>query len=108
MSKQSLSATSLTMSKSKAIIIRRISAAPNIAGLIDSLVIAGAAGRVRLSLLFSPAVAVVLFALVCSIPLKLANDQTFSATVGYAAVSMVFVGLTSEPAWALVYKGDNE
>lgn len=43
-------------------------------------------------------VAVVLFALVCSIPLKLANDQTFSAIFGYAAVLMVFVGLTSTPS----------
>lgn len=46
--------------------------------------------------LVTTTVAVVLFALVCSIPLKLANDQTFSATVGYAAVLMVFVGLTSD------------
>ena len=48
--------------------------------------------------LITTTVAVVLFALVCSIPLKLANDQTFSATVGYAAVLMVFVGLTSAPS----------
>lgn len=47
--------------------------------------------------LVTTTVAVVLFALACSIPLKLANDQTFSATVGYAAVLMVFVGLTSAP-----------
>jgi hypothetical protein len=47
--------------------------------------------------LITTTVAVVLFALVCSVPLKLANDQTFSATVGYAAVLMVFVGLTSNP-----------
>jgi hypothetical protein len=47
--------------------------------------------------LVTTTVAVVLFALVCSIPLRLANDQTFSATVGYAAVLMVFVGLTSSP-----------
>jgi hypothetical protein len=47
--------------------------------------------------LITTTVAVILFALVCSIPLKLANDQTFSATVGYAAVLMVFVGLTSSP-----------
>lgn len=47
--------------------------------------------------LVTTTVAVVLFALVCSIPLKLANDQTFSATVGYAAVLMVLVGLTSSP-----------
>lgn len=48
--------------------------------------------------LITTTVAVMLFALVCSIPLKLANDQTFSATVGYAAVLMVFVGLTSAPS----------
>jgi hypothetical protein len=42
-------------------------------------------------------VAVVLFVLVCSIPLKLTNDQIFSSTFGYAAVLMVFVGLTSSP-----------
>ena len=47
--------------------------------------------------LITTTVAVVLFALVCSIPLGLANDQTFSVTVGYAAVLMVFVGLTSSP-----------
>lgn len=47
--------------------------------------------------LVTTTVAVVLFALVCSIPLRLAADQTFSATVGYAAVLMVFVGLTSSP-----------
>lgn len=40
-------------------------------------------------------VAVVLFALVCSIPLRLATDQTFSATFGYAAVLMAFVSLNS-------------
>lgn len=48
--------------------------------------------------LITTTVAVVLFALACSIPLKLANDQTFSATVEYAAVLMVFVGLTSAPS----------
>jgi len=48
--------------------------------------------------LITTTVAVVLFALFCSIPLKLANNQTFSATVGYAAVLMVFVGLTSTPS----------
>lgn len=47
--------------------------------------------------LVTTTVAVVLFALVCSIPLGLTNDQTFSATVGYAAVLMVFVGLTTSP-----------
>lgn len=48
--------------------------------------------------LITTTVAVVLFALVCSTPLKLANDQMLSATVGYAAVLMVFVGLTSTPS----------
>ncbi|KAM0722576.1 hypothetical protein Q7P37_002017 [Cladosporium fusiforme] len=48
--------------------------------------------------LITTTVAVMLFAFVCSIPLKLANDQIFSATVGYAAVLMVFVGLTSAPS----------
>lgn len=47
--------------------------------------------------LVTTTVAVVLFVLVCSIPLKLANDQIFSSTFGYAAVLMVFVGLTSSP-----------
>jgi hypothetical protein len=47
--------------------------------------------------LITTTIAVVLFALVCSIPLKLANDQIFSSTFGYAAVLMVFVGLTSSP-----------
>lgn len=48
--------------------------------------------------LITTTVAVMLFALICSVPLKLANDQIFSATVGYAAVLMVFVGLTSAPS----------
>ena len=48
--------------------------------------------------LITTTVAVVLVALICSIPLKLAIDQTFSATVGCAAVLMVFVGLTSTPS----------
>jgi VIT1/CCC1 family predicted Fe2+/Mn2+ transporter len=47
--------------------------------------------------LVTTTIAVVLFVLVCSIPLKLANDQIFSSTFGYAAVLMVFVGLTSSP-----------
>jgi hypothetical protein len=47
--------------------------------------------------LVTTTVAVVLFVLVCSVPLKLANDQIFSSTFGYAAVLMVFVGLTSSP-----------
>jgi hypothetical protein len=45
--------------------------------------------------LVTTTIAVVLFVLVCSIPLKLANDQIFSSTFGYAAVLMVFVGLTT-------------
>jgi hypothetical protein len=36
--------------------------------------------------LITTTVVVVYFALVCSIPPKVANDQTFSAIVGYAAV----------------------
>lgn len=47
--------------------------------------------------LVTTTIAVVLFVLVCSVPLKLANDQIFSSTFGYAAVLMVFVGLTSSP-----------
>jgi hypothetical protein len=47
--------------------------------------------------LVTTTIAVVLFVLVCSIPLKLANDQIFASTFGYAAVLMVFVGLTSSP-----------
>jgi hypothetical protein len=47
--------------------------------------------------LVTTTIAVVLFVLVCSIPLKLANDQIVSSTFGYAAVLMVFVGLTSSP-----------
>ena len=42
-------------------------------------------------------VAVGLFVLVYSIPLKLTSDQVFVSTFGYAAVLMVFVGLTSSP-----------
>jgi hypothetical protein len=47
--------------------------------------------------LFPTTIAVVLFVLVCSIPLKLTSDQIFVSTFGYAAVLMVFVGLTSSP-----------
>ena len=47
--------------------------------------------------LVTTTIAVVLFVLVSSVPLKLANDQIFSSTFGYAAVLMVFVGLTSSP-----------
>lgn len=47
--------------------------------------------------LVTTTVAVVLFALLCSVTLRTSNDQTLGATAGYAAVLMVFVGLTSEP-----------
>lgn len=47
--------------------------------------------------LITTTVAVVMLVLICSVPLRLADDQTFSATVGYAAVLMVFVALTSLP-----------
>ncbi len=47
--------------------------------------------------LVTTTVAVVLFALVCSLTLRTSNDQTLSATVGYAAVLTVFVGLTTAP-----------
>jgi hypothetical protein len=39
-------------------------------------------------------IAVALFATCCSLNLNTANDQTLVATAGYAAVFMVFVGLT--------------
>lgn len=45
--------------------------------------------------LVTTTVAVVLFALLCSVTLRTSNDQTLAATAGYAAVLMVFVGLTS-------------
>jgi hypothetical protein len=45
--------------------------------------------------LVTTTIAVVLFVLVCLIPLKLPNDQIFASTFAYAAVLMVFVGLTS-------------
>lgn len=44
--------------------------------------------------LVTTTVAVVLFVSICSVSLKLPNNQMLSATVGYAAVLMVFVGLT--------------
>ncbi|QSZ29259.1 hypothetical protein DSL72_003771 [Monilinia vaccinii-corymbosi] len=44
--------------------------------------------------LITTSVAVVLFACCCSLSLQTANDQTLAATAGYAAVLMVFVGLT--------------
>lgn len=47
--------------------------------------------------LVTTTVAVVLFALLCSVTLRTSNDQTLGATAGYAAVLMVFVGLTSTP-----------
>jgi hypothetical protein len=46
--------------------------------------------------LITTTVAVVLFAITCSTMLKTSNDQTLSATFGYAAVLMVFVGLTTQ------------
>ena len=46
--------------------------------------------------LVTTTVAVILFALLCAVTLRTSNDQTLGATVGYAAVLMVFVGLTSE------------
>ena len=48
--------------------------------------------------LVTTTVAVVLFVFICSVPLKLPNDQMLSLTVGYAAVLMVFLGLTSMPS----------
>jgi hypothetical protein len=45
--------------------------------------------------LVTTTVAVVLFAVVCSIALRTSNDQTLVATAAYAAVLVVFVGLTS-------------
>lgn len=47
--------------------------------------------------LVTTTVAVVFFALLCSVTLRTSNDQTLAATAGYAAVLMVFVGLTSTP-----------
>lgn len=45
--------------------------------------------------LITTTVAVLLFALLCSVTLRTSNDQTLGATAGYAAVLTVFVGLTS-------------
>jgi hypothetical protein len=45
--------------------------------------------------LVTTSVAVVLFACCCSLTLRTANDQTLAATAGYAAILMVFVGLTT-------------
>lgn len=45
--------------------------------------------------LITTTVAVVLFALLCSVTLRTSNDQNLGATAGYAAVLTVFVGLTS-------------
>ena len=47
--------------------------------------------------LITTTVAVVLLVVVCSGVFALAKDQTFLVMVGYAAVLMVFVGLTSSP-----------
>ena len=49
----------------------------------------------RTKSLVTTSVAVLLFAIVCSVSLRTENDQTLAATAGYAAVLMVFVGLTS-------------
>lgn len=56
-----------------------------------------AIGRSRNKNLITTTVAVVLFALLCSVTLRTSNDQTLAATAGYAAVLMVFVGLASAP-----------
>ncbi|EGP83083.1 uncharacterized protein MYCGRDRAFT_50913, partial [Zymoseptoria tritici IPO323] len=50
--------------------------------------------------LVTTTIAVVLFAILCSITLRTTNDQTLSATAGYAAVLFVFVGLTSSKSGA--------
>ncbi|KJX99934.1 hypothetical protein TI39_contig347g00016 [Zymoseptoria brevis] len=50
--------------------------------------------------LVTTTIAVVLFAIMCSITLRTTNDQTLSATAGYAAVLFVFVGLTSSKSGA--------
>ena len=47
--------------------------------------------------LITTTIAVLLFALVCSLTLRTSADQTLGATAGYAAVLTVFVGLTSSP-----------
>ena len=46
--------------------------------------------------LITTTVAVVLFAIASSVALRTTNDQTLAATSGYAAVLMVFVGLTTQ------------
>lgn len=45
--------------------------------------------------LVTTTIAVVLFTIVCSITLRTTNDQTLGSTAAYAAVLVVFVGLTS-------------
>jgi hypothetical protein len=45
--------------------------------------------------LITTMIAVVLFALLCSVTRGTSNDQTLGATAGYAAVLTVFIGLTS-------------
>ncbi|KXS94483.1 hypothetical protein AC578_1717 [Pseudocercospora eumusae] len=45
--------------------------------------------------LVATTVAVLLFAVMCSITMRATNDQTLGATAAYAAVLVVFVGLTS-------------
>lgn len=50
--------------------------------------------RSRTEALITTSVSVILFAMCCSFTLNTANDQTLAATAGYAAVLMVFVGLT--------------
>ena len=45
--------------------------------------------------LITTSVAVIIFASCCSLTFQTTNDQTLAATAGYAAVLMVFVGLTS-------------
>ncbi|EME79925.1 uncharacterized protein MYCFIDRAFT_141986 [Pseudocercospora fijiensis CIRAD86] len=45
--------------------------------------------------LVATTVAVILFAVMCSITMRATNDQTLGATAAYAAVLVVFVGLTS-------------
>ena len=44
--------------------------------------------------LITTTIAVLLFALLCSLTLRASNEQTLGATLSYAAVLMVFVGLT--------------
>jgi hypothetical protein len=49
----------------------------------------------RAKSLVTTSIALVLFACCCSLTLRTANDQTLVVTAGYAAVLMVFVGLTT-------------